>query len=151
MVLQFYGRDQDSVELYLCFPHSLHSMHRNMFAHLLLIGFSTLVLRFCHSIKYVLLVCVMNIVGGYPQVMCQSNWTSMTLRYPSLRYYHSPQISTLNALNPTGCSNYFVHIHLYIHTLTTVRQFHTMRMTEGLDDCFIQLWTSWWACKARNM
>jgi hypothetical protein len=59
MNVQLYHQDQDGVELYLCFPYSIHVMQRDKFVYLLLIGLGTLALRrFCHSIKYVLLVSV---------------------------------------------------------------------------------------------
>ena len=59
MSLQLYCQYQDRVELYLYFPYSLRVMQSDKFVYLLLIGLGTLALRrFCHSIKYVLLVSV---------------------------------------------------------------------------------------------
>jgi len=59
MSLQPYRQDQDRVELYLYFPYSLHVLQRDMFVYLLLICFGSLALRrFCHRIKYVLIVSV---------------------------------------------------------------------------------------------
>lgn len=45
----------------------------------------------------------------------------------------------------TKCFAVFIifsaYIHLYILTLTNLRHFHTLRMIEGLDVCFVQLCT----------
>lgn len=56
----------------------------------------------------------------------------------------------------TKCFRVFVifgaHIHLYMLTLLNLRHFHILRMTEGLDNCLVQLCNLWWrASKTQNM
>ena len=58
--------------------------------------------------------------------------------------------------NFCNLKNFFLifsaHIHLCILTLTNLWQFYMLRMIEGLDDCFVQLYTPWWcASKTQNM
>jgi hypothetical protein len=75
----------------------------------------------------------------------------VTLNFSSLSEHDYASV-TANTLKPIGCSSYCAHIHLYNYTLTYLRKFYVLGMTDGFDDCFIQLCTPWlWVSKARNM
>jgi hypothetical protein len=63
----------------------------------------------------------------------------------------SERMCTVKTLKPTGNSNYCAHTQLYNLTLTNLRQFYILEITEGLDHCIIQLCTPWWwASETRN-